>query len=121
MSRNTGDLASSKDLLLRKMLEKMKSYTYCKNYTHDKKMINFFEKSLVRMLQLNSAFHLDFTSAKQLVSKLSSITMRDKYMDALDDLRYNNKDTHGVNNYVKTLQEIMGMARVAVDDKLDVR
>ena len=109
-----GTYAASEDLLLRKMLEKMKSWPYCRTYTHDMKMIDFCKTSLVRMLKLNAAFHLDHTSAKQIISKLSAITMREKFISVLNDLRYREKDTHGVDNYVRTLQEVLAIARVDV-------
>ena len=63
-----GSLASSEDLLLEKMVEQLKAWPYCKNYQHDMKMINAAESALIRMLQLNTAFHMKHNTAKQLLA-----------------------------------------------------
>ena len=42
-------------------------------------------------------------------------------MDVLNDLKDKNADKHGVQNYVETLQYLLGCARVAVEEALDVR
>ena len=82
-------------------------------------MLNAFDKALVDILSLNSAYQLDFSTAKQLVNKLSSEPMKEKYSSALDDVRDENEDSHNMDNYIKTVQDIISMARIKIDEKFD--
>ena len=83
-------------------------------------MIEFCEATLRGILQLNNAFHLSLMSAKQIVFKLSKVTMRDKFWEALNDLRDRERDTYGIRNYITTLQRILELARMETDEKLEV-
>ena len=85
------------------MVETLKAWPYCRNYSHDMKMINYAKSAVTRMLQLNNAFHMDHGTSKQIISKLSTVTLRDKLHDKLNELQYAEDDTHGVNNYIKAL------------------
>ena len=51
------------------------------------KYINAAESALTRMLQLNTAFHIKHNTAKQIISKLSTVTLRDKLTDKINELR----------------------------------
>ena len=99
----------------------MNGYPYCRNFKDNMRMINLFEAELVTLLQLNNAFHISHSTAKALISKISSVPHRVKYVEALNELKDKNADKHGVQNYVETLQYLLGCARVAVEDALDVR
>ena len=113
--------ASSEDLQLEKMVDRMKGNPYCRSFIEDMKMINLFKSELVTIIQLNNTFHMSYSTVKVLISKISSTPHRVKYVEALNDLKDKNNDTHGVQNYVETLQYLLGCSRVAVADALDVR
>ena len=115
-----GTYAASEDLQLEKMIDRMKGYPYCRNSREDLKMMNLFEAKLVTILQLNNSFHMSHSTAKSLISKISSVPHRVKYVDALNDLKGKNGDKNGVQNYVETLQYLLGMARTAAEESLDV-
>ena len=68
-----GTYASSEDLQLEKMVDRMKGYPYSRNFKDDMKMINLFEAELVTILQLNNAFHMSHSTVKVLISKISSV------------------------------------------------
>ena len=106
--------SASEDLLLEKMLEQMKCWFYCRNYYQDIEFISYCEKAILRMQQLNAAFLINHAAAKLIISKLSTVSMRDKLTDKLNDLRYKAGDTNSVNNYIIALQEVLAMARVDV-------
>ena len=89
--------SSNEELYLRKSMEAMRSHPKSRSYNIDKIMLNFFEKSIVRITQLNSAYILDFTTAQQLVNKLSDITLRSQFTNELIELRDSISDTHTVN------------------------
>ena len=112
--------SSNEELYLRKTMESMRAYQKSRSYNYDKKMLNFFEKSIVKITVLNSAYLLDFSTAQQLVSKLSDITLRKQFTDELIELRDSTNDTHTVNNYLTTMKQIIHKARIAIDNNLDV-
>ena len=64
---------------------------------------------------------MDHGTSKQIISKLSTVTLRDKLHDKLNELRYANGDDNGKNNYVLALQECLVAARIDVEDKLEVK
>ena len=98
----------------------MKAYLKSRTYIQDKKMLNAFDKGLIDILSLNSAYQLDFSTAKLLVNKLSSETLKEKNSLALDDIKDKNDDSHNVDNYIKTFKKIISMARVKIDEQLDI-
>ena len=80
---NFASYSSNEEMFLRKTLESLKIYPRSRLYAYDQTMLNFFEKGIKKMIMLNSAYLLDFSTAQQLVSKLSDITMRTKRTDEL--------------------------------------
>ena len=112
--------SSNEELYLRKTMESMRAYQRSRSYNYDKKMLNFFEKCIVKITLLNSAYLLDFSTAQQLVSKLSDITLRKQFTDELIELRDSSSDTHTVINYLSTMKQIIHKARIAIDNSLDV-
>ena len=112
--------SSNEDLYLRKIMEAMRAHPMSRSYTFDKTMLNFFEKSIVNISRLNSAYLLDFATAQQLVNKLSDITLRRQFTNELTELRDITSDTHMTNNYLSTMKQIIHKARIAIDNNLDI-
>ena len=102
------------------MLEEMRSHEISQSYKEDKNMLVFFEKSIMKISRLNSAYLLDFATAQQLVMKLSDVTLRRRFTDELVELRDVTSDTHMTNNYLVTMKQIIHKARIAIDNNLDI-
>ena len=83
-------------------------------------MLEFFDKGLAEITKLNSAYTLDYFTAQVMINKLSSDSMRSKYLDKLKDLMVDTKDAHKVNNYLVTMQQIIVKAKVEIDMIVDV-
>ena len=83
-------------------------------------MLEFFDKVLANITKLNSAFVLDYLTAQVMVNKLSSDSMRTKYLDKLTDLMIDTNDTHKVNNYLFTMKQIIVKAKVEIEMMVDV-
>ena len=83
-------------------------------------MLNIFEKEIKKIISLNSAYLLDFSTAQQLVNKLSDIMMRTKHTDELIELRDTSKDTHQSNNYLATMKQIILKCKIEIDNKMDM-
>ena len=50
----------------------MKVQRDSRNFQKDKRMLNLFDDKIVDILSINSAYHIDFATVKQLLYKLSS-------------------------------------------------
>merc|ERR1712080_459288 len=97
--------SANEDLYLRRIMDEMRGYTPSRSYKYDKIMLNFFETSLVKVTRLNSAFLLDFSTAQQLVAKLSDNTLRRQYKNELNELRDKTSDTHTTRTYMVTMRQ----------------
>merc|ERR1712002_1250659 len=70
--------------------------------------------------KLNSAYTLDYFTAQVMINKLSSDSMRSKYLEKLKDLMVETKDAHRVDNYLVTMQQIIVKAKVEANMIVDV-
>ena len=86
----------------------------------DKILLGMFEANLTQISRLNSAHQLDFSTAKQLVTKLSDKTLKRKYLDELTELRDQREDTHSTHNYMVSMKQIIAKARITIDDLIDL-
>ena len=98
----------------------MRGYTPPRTYKQDKVMLTFFETSLVKVTRLNSSFLLDFSTAQQLVAKLSDNTLRRQYKNELDELRDKTSDTHTTRNYMLTMRQMIHRIRISIDSDIDI-
>ena len=73
---NFASYTANEEMYLRKTMESLRTYPGSRSYAYDKTMLNFFEKEIKKIISLNSTYLLDFSTAQQLVNKLSDITMR---------------------------------------------
>merc|ERR1712240_492300 len=105
---------------LLKTIQEIKSCSKSQTYNEDKRLLEFFDKALANITKLNSAFILDYLTAQVTVNKLCSDSMRTKYLDKLKDLMIDTNDTHKVNNYLITMQQIIIKARVEIEMIVDV-
>ena len=82
-------------------------------------MLNLFDNQLVDILGINSAYHIDFSRVKQLIYKLSSVTIWDKLRNGLDKVKHKYRDIYNQQNYIQTLRELLNIARIKIDEELD--
>merc|ERR1711867_163149 len=97
----------------------MKAQRASTNFNEDKKLLNLFDKKLVDILGINAAYHKDFPTVKQLLYKLSSMTIRDKLCHGLDKVKAHYKDIYNTQNYVQTFRELLNISRIKIDKELD--
>merc|ERR1712240_158175 len=112
--------ASDERTYLLKIIHKLKSHNKSQNYHEDKRLLEFCDKVLANITKLNSAYTLDYFTAQIMINKLSSDSMRSKYLDQLKDLMVETKDAHGVDNYLVTMQQIIVKAKIEIDMIVDV-
>merc|ERR1712240_695183 len=105
---------------LLKTIQEIKSCSKSQTYNEDKRLLEFFDKALANITKLNSAFVLDYLTAQVMINKLCSDSMRTKYLDKLKDLMIDTNDTHKVNNYLVTMQQIIVKAKVEIEMIVDV-
>ena len=107
-------------MYLLKTIQEIKSRSKALTYNEDKKLLEFFDKSLANITKLNSAFVLDYLTAQIMCNKLSYDSMRTKYLDMLAALMIETNDTHKVNNYLFTMKQIIVKAKVEIEMMVDV-
>ena len=112
--------SSNEELYLRRLVEEIRSHPPARTYKQDKQMLSLFEKNIVKITRLNSAYLIDFATAQQLASKLSDNTLKRQYINELTQLRDESSDIHATNNYLVTIQQIINKARIAIDNNLDI-
>merc|ERR1712082_549286 len=101
------------------MVHKIKNRSKSQTYNEDKRLLEFFDKTLANITKLNSAFVLDYFTAQVMINKLSSDSMRTKYLDKLEDLMIDTNDIYKVNNYLFTLQQIIIKAKAELIDDVN--
>ena len=101
-------------------VEAMKAYRKCTTYKEDRIMLDFFEESLSNITKLNSAYVLDYLTAQVMCNKLSTITMRTKYIDMLSELKFDTADNHRLNNYLSTMRQVIIKCKVEIKNMIDV-
>merc|ERR1712243_66436 len=120
MLRKLSTYTSDEGTYLLKIVHQIKSRSKSQTYHEDKRLLEFFDKALANITKLNSAFILDYLTAQVMINKLSSDSMRRKYMGKLKDLMIDTNDAHKVNNYLVTMQQIIVKAKVEIDMIVDV-
>ena len=58
-----------------------------KSYRDDKELISLFDRKLIPITSIDSSFHIDFSTVKVLIHKLSSNTIKDRLKDGLEDVK----------------------------------
>ena len=120
MVRKLSTYASDEGTYLLKIVHQLKSHSKSQTYHEDKRLLEFFDKALANITKLNSAYTLDYFTAQVMINKLSSDSMRSKYLEKLKDLMVETKDAHRVDNYLVTMQQIIVKAKVEIDMIVDV-
>merc|ERR1712240_1383 len=105
---------------LLKIVHQLKSRSKSQTCHEDKRLLEFFDKALADITKLNSAYTLDYFTAQVMINKLSSDSMRSKYLDKLKDLMVDTNDAHKVDNYLVTMQQIVVKARGEINMIIDV-
>ena len=103
----------------KRAMENMKAQKASATFYEDKKLLNLFDNKLVDILGINAAYHIDFPTVKQLLYKLSSLTICDKLCNGLDTVKAKYNDIHYTQNYVQTLKQLLNIIRVKIDGELN--
>ena len=80
-----------------------------------------FDRKLIQITSIDNSFHVNFSTVKVLIYKLSSNTIKDRLKDGLEDVKWRDKDRYNINNYLITLRQLLNIARSHVDEELDTR
>ncbi len=99
----------------------MKAAKLSRSYRDDKELISMFDRKLIQITSIDSSFHVDFSTVKVLIHKLSSNTIKDRLKYKLEDVKWRDKDRYNTNNYLLTLRQLLNIARSHVDEELDTR
>ena len=83
----------------KRAMENMKAQKASATFYEDKKLLNLFDNKLVDILGINVAYHIDFPTVKQLLYKLSSVTIWDKLQHGLDKVKAKYRDIYNTQNY----------------------
>ncbi len=105
----------------KRKLEEMKAAKLSRSYRDNKELISMFDRKLIQITSIHSSFHVDFSTVKVLIHKLSSNTIKDRLKDGLEDVKQIDKDRYKTNNYLLTLRHLPNIARSNVDEELDTR
>ena len=99
----------------------MKSAKLSRSYRDNKELISMFDRKLIQITSIDSSYHIDFSTVKQLIHKLSSDTIKDRLSNGLEDVKLKDGDCYNTNNYLLTLRQLLNIARSHVDEELDTR
>ena len=80
-----------------------------------------FDKKLIQITSIDNSFHIDFSTVKILIHKLSSNTIKDRLKSGLEGVKRRDNDRYNTNNYLLTLRQLLNIARSHVDEELDTR
>ena len=72
-------------------------------------------------MSIDSSYHIDFSTVKQLIHKLSSDTIKDWLRNGLEEVKIKDRDHYNTNNYLLTLRQLLHITRSHVDEELDTR
>ena len=99
----------------------MKAAKLSRTYKDDKELISMFDRKLIQITSIDNSFHIDFSTVKILIHKLSSNTIKDKLKSGLEGVKRRDNDRYNTNNYLLTLRQLLNIARSHVDEELDTR
>ena len=77
----------------------MKFASLSRSFKEDKELINTFDRKLIEIMSISSAYHIDFSTVKQLIYKLLSATVKDQLRNGLEDVKTGDSDLYNTNNY----------------------
>ena len=92
-----------------------------RTYKDDKELISMFDRKLIQITSIDNSFHIDFSTVKILIHKLSSNTIKDKLKSGLEGVKRRDNDCYNTNNYLLTLRQLLNVTRSHVDEELDTR
>ena len=118
---NLAIYCANEEMYCKRKLEEMKSAKLSRSYRDDKELISMFDKKLIQIMSIDSSYHIDFSTVKQLIHKLSSDTIKDQLRNGLEDVKLKDRDCYNTNNYLLTLRQLLNIARSHVDEELDTR
>ena len=78
-------------------------------------------KKLIENTGIDSSYHIDFSTVKQIIHKLSSGIIKDRLRNGLEDVKLKDRYSYNTNNYLLTLRQLLNIARSHVDEELDTR
>ncbi len=119
--QNLATYCANEEMYCKRKLEEMKSAKLSRSYRDDKELISMFDKKLIEITSIDSSYHIDFSTVKQLIHKLSSDTIKDRLRNGLEDIKLKDGDHYNTNNYLLTLRQLLNITRSHVDEELDTR
>ena len=102
---------ANEEMYCKRKLEEMKSASLSKGYRDDKELISMFDKKLIEIMSINSSYHIEFSTVKQLIHKLSYDTIKDRLRSGLEDVKIQDGDRYNTNNCLLTLRQLLNIAR----------
>ena len=72
-------------------LKDMRAARLSKGYRGDKELINFYDKKIIEIMSINNSYHINFSTVKQLIHKLSSETIKNQLRASLEDVKKEKK------------------------------
>ena len=80
-----------------------------------------FDRKLIQITSIDNSFHIDFSTVKILIHKLSSNTIKDRLKSGLEGVKRRDNFRYNTNNYLLTLRQPLNIARSHVEEELDTR
>ena len=60
---------ANEEMFCERKLEEIKSASLSKGYREDKELISMYDKKLIEIMSMNSSYHIEFPTVKQLIHK----------------------------------------------------
>ena len=119
--QNLATYCANEEVYCKRKLGEMKAAKLSRTYRDDKDLICMFDGKLIQITSIDNSFHVNFSTMKVIIHKLSSNTIKDRLKSGLEDVKRRDKDRYNTNNYLLTLRQLLNIARSHVDEELDTR
>merc|ERR1712239_28353 len=90
--QNLANYCENEEMYCKRKLEEMKAAKLSRSSRDDKELISMFDRKLIQITSIDSSFHVDFSTVKVLIHKLSSNTIKDGLKSGLEDVKQRDKD-----------------------------
>ena len=75
--QNLATYCANEEMYCKRKLEEMKSASLSKGQSDDKELISMYDEKLIEIMSIDSSYHIEFFTVKQLIYKLSSNTLKE--------------------------------------------
>ena len=115
MPKKPSTYCANEEMYCNRKLEEMKVAKLSRTYKDDKDLISMFDRKLIQITSIDNSFHIDFSTVKILIHKLSSNTVKDRLKSGLEGVKRKDNDRYNTNKYLLTLRQLLNIARSHVD------